>query len=306
MRYTQFLHPKFWSSWCMVFLVRLLASLPLRLQQWLGQIAGLLGYCFWTKRRKIAQTNIGLCFPQLDAKAQTRLVRATFVSNGIGLLETATGWFRNPERLRDITYIHGHEHIEKALSQGRGVILLGGQYSTLELGGTLISLFLKNADILQRAHKNPLYNAVMTRSRRRYYGVLDRKDLRGMLRSLKANRVVWYATDQDNGRKNSVFAPFFGTPAATLTSTARIARKTGAAVVPFSHFRRNHGLGYDIYFHEPLRDFPTDDEELNATRINQIIEGEIRKHPEQYLWTHRRFKTTPVPHTTNPYHELND
>lgn len=303
MRYTRFLHPRFWSSWCMVALVRVLALLPLRVQKWLGQLLGLLGYLFWTKRKRIAQINIRMCFPNLTTKEQARLVRATFVSNGIGLMETVSGWFRDPEELRQLTHVHGHEHIEKALSQGKGVILLGGQYSTLELGGALISLFLKNADILQRAHKNPLYNAVMTRSRRRYYGVLDRKDLRGMLRSLKANRVVWYAVDQDNGRKNSVFAPFFGIPAATLTSTARIARKTGAIVIPFSHFRRA-GLGYDIYFHAPVADFPSDDEVKNATRLNKILETEIRRHPEQYLWTHRRFKTPPTPNTLNPYHEL--
>ncbi len=304
MRYSRFLHPRYWSSWCMVALARILAYLPLRLQQWLGSLAGTLVYHGWPKRRKIALTNIGLCFPHLSLQARHKLVRACFASNGIGLLETATGWFRDPERLRDVTHVHGHEHIERALSRGKGVILLGGQYSTLELGGALISLFLKNADILQRAHKNPLYNAVMTRSRQRYYGVLDKSDLRGMLRSLKANRVVWYATDQDNGRKNSVFAPFFGVPAATLTATSRIARKTGAAVVPFSHFRRADGKGYDIYFHPALTNFPSHDEVKNATRLNKVLETEIRKHPEQYLWTHRRFKTPLKPNTFNPYLEL--
>ena len=150
------------------------------------------------------------------------------------------------------------------------------------------------ADVMQRDHNNPLMNAVMTRARERRYGnVLGAKDLRGLFRSLKKNRAVWYATDQDYGRKDIVFAPFFGIPAGTITATSRIAERSGCKVVPFSHFRRDDGPGYDIYFHPALESFPSGDDLQDATLINQTIEREVRRAPDQYLWMHRRFKTRP-------------
>ncbi len=279
------------------------AHLPLRVQRSLGALTGWLCYYVLRKRRTITETNIRLCFPERTASEQKALIKESFISNGIGLFEAATAWFRNPESLRQLTSVHGYENIEKALGKGSGVILLGGHFSTLDLGGALISLFI-DADVMQRDHNHPLLNAVMTRSRQKFYGTtLGRKDVRGMLRCLKANRIVWYATDQDYGRKNSVFAPFFGVPAATITTTARMAKSSNATVVPFSHFRRKGKLGYDIYFHPPLKDFPTGDELADATRLNSVLEQEIRKHPEQYLWMHRRFKTPVESGALNPYNQ---
>ena len=147
---------------------------------------------------------------------------------------------------------------------------------------------------MQRDHNNPLMNAIMTRARERRYGtVLGARDLRGLFRSLKKNHTVWYATDQDYGRKDIVFAPFFGVDAGTITATSRIAERSGCMVVPFSHFRRQGRPGYDIYFHPALENFPGGDDLQDATRINGIIEREIRRAPDQYLWMHRRFKTRP-------------
>lgn len=293
LRYRHYWHPRWWPTWLTLGAIWLIAQLPLRLQQTLGRLVGGLAYHLLARRRHIAETNIRLCFPELDAKQQAALVKESFRSNGIGLFESATGWFRNPERLRRYTRVHGLEHIEKALQHGKGILLLGGHYSTLDLSGSLVTLFIE-ADVTQRDHDNPLFNAVMTRSRESRYGIaLGRKDLRGLLRRLKANRIVWYAPDQDYGTRNSVFAPFFGVPAATITATARIAGSSGCKVVPFSHFRHDDGIGYDIYFHPPLEDFPSGDDIADATRVNQALESEIRKHPAQYLWMHRRFKSKP-------------
>lgn len=301
LRYRAFWHPRWWPTWCLLGLIWLIAQLPLRLQHRLGSFIGWLAYHLAGSRRRITQTNIDLCFPELDAQQRQQLVRQTFRSNGIGVFEAATGWFRNPERLRPITQVHGFEHLEAALKSGKGVLLLGGHYSTLDLGGSLISLYI-DADVMQRDHNNALMNAVMTRSRESRYGVaLGRKDLRGLLRRLKANRIVWYAPDQDYGRRNSVFARFFGVPAATITATARIARTSGCQVVPFSHFRRDDGLGYDIFFQPALAQFPSGDDVADAERVNQVIEQQIRRHPDQYLWMHRRFKTRPDPAENNPY-----
>ena len=271
----------------------LLAQLPIRFQWWLGKLAGLLAWRLAGSRRHITEVNINLCFPELTAAQQAALVRKSFIANGIGLMELGLAWFRNPARLTSITTVHGLEHFEQALARGKGVLLLGGHYSTLDLGGSLVTEYI-NADVMQRDHNNPLMNAVMTRARERRYGtVLGARDLRGLFRSLKNNHAVWYATDQDYGRKDIVFAPFFNIPAGTITATSRIAERSGCAVVPFSHVRRDDHPGYDIYFHPPLENFPSGDDLQDATLINSTIEREIRRAPDQYLWMHRRFKTRP-------------
>jgi len=291
--YSAYLHPRWWPTWLGIGTMWLVAQLPIRFQWWLGRLAGLLALKVARRRRHITEVNIRLCFPELTEAQQSALVRKAFIANGIGLLELGIAWFRDPAKLTGITRIHGIEHFEKALEAGQGVLLLGGHYSTLDLGGSLVTEYIE-ADVMQRDHNNPLMNAVMTRARGRRYGtVLGARDLRGLFRSLKKNHAVWYATDQDYGRKDIVFAPFFGIPAGTITATSRIAERSGCKVVPFSHFRRADKPGYDIYFHEPLDDFPSGDDMKDATRINAIIEQEIRKTPDQYLWMHRRFKTRP-------------
>lgn len=291
--YSAYRHPRWWPTWLGIALMWLVAQLPIRLQWWLGKVAGLLAWKLARSRRHIAETNIRLCFPELNRQQQAALVRNTFIANGIGLLELGIAWFRNPKSFRKITTVHGLEHLENAQQAGHGVLLLGGHYSTLDLGGSLVTEYIE-ADVMQRDHNNPLMNAVMTRARERRYGkVLAARDLRGLFRSLKDNRAVWYATDQDYGRKDIVFAPFFGIPTGTITATSRIAERSKCQVVPFSHFRREDGPGYDIYFHPALENFPSGNDLEDATRVNATIEQEIRKAPDQYLWMHRRFKTRP-------------
>lgn len=290
---SHYLHPRWWPTWCVIGLIRVMAQLPMRVQWRLGQMIGALAYRTLARRKHITRVNIRLCFPNLSPDAQEALVKKSFYSNGIGIMEIGLAWFRDPERLRGLTRVHGLEYLEAALAKGNGVLLLGGHYSTLDLGGSLVSLFIE-ADVMQRDHNNPLMNAVMTRARERRYGVaLGSKDLRGLLRRLKANRSVWYATDQDYGRKGTVFAPFFGVPAASITATSRIAERSQCAVIPFSHFRREDSIGYDIYFRPQLDHYPSEDDFADATRVNLTIENEVRRYPDQYLWMHRRFKTRP-------------
>lgn len=291
--YRAYRHPRWWPTWAAVALIWLISRLPLGTQWKLGKAIGELAYRLIPRRRHITETNIRLCFPELSPQEQQALVRRAFHSNGIGLMEIGLAWFRNPKEFLPITQVHGLEYLEQGLAKGNGVLLLGGHYSTLDLGGSLVTEYIE-ADVMQRDHNNPLMNAVMTGARERRYGMaLDSKNLRGLLKQLKKNRTVWYATDQDYGRKGIVFAPFFGVPTGSITATSRIAERSGCAVVPFSHFRRDGEPGYDIYFHPPLENFPSGDDMADATLVNQTIEQEIRKHPDQYLWMHRRFKTRP-------------
>jgi KDO2-lipid IV(A) lauroyltransferase len=279
----------------------LIAQFPLKAQWWLGKHIGNLVHRLAARRRHITEVNIRLCFPELSEDERADLVRKSFQANGIGVMELGLAWFRNPADFIPMTRVHGLDHLSAALDRGKGVLLLGGHYSTLDLGGSLVTQHIE-ADVMQRDHNNPLMNAVMTRARERRYGkALDSKDLRGLLKQLKHNRTVWYATDQDYGRKGIVFAPFFGVSAGSITATSRIAERSGCAVVPFSHFRRENEHGYDIYFHPALENFPSGDDLADATLVNQTLEREIRKHPDQYLWMHRRFKTRPSEQDPNLY-----
>jgi len=273
----------------------LIAQLPLRVQWWLGSGLGRLVLRLSSSRRRITETNIRLCFPQLTEQQQGELVKKSFIANGIGLMEIGVCWFCDTTKFKAITTLHGLEHFERALEGGKGVLLVGGHYSTLEMGGSLATHFIESS-VMQRDHNNPLVNAIMTRARERRYGMVHgARDLRGLFRSLKQNHAVWYATDQDYGRKDIVFAPFFGIPTGTITATSRIAERSGCKVVPFSHFRRTGKPGYDIYFQPALENFPSGDDLVDATEINQIIEQEVKRTPDQYLWMHRRFKTRPDP-----------
>lgn len=293
LNYSHYLHPRWWPTWLGIGVMWLMARLPLKFQWKIGKLIGELAWRLIPERRHIAEVNIRACFPELSEQEQHALVRKAFHSNGIGMMELGLAWFRDPRDFADITDIHGLEYLNQALEGGKGVLLLGGHYSTLDLGGSLVTEVIE-ADVMQRDHNNPLMNAVMTRARERRYGVaLNSKDLRGLLRRLRQNRTIWYATDQDYGRKGIVFAPFFGVPAGTITATSRIAERSGCAIVPFSHFRREGSPGYDIYFHPALENFPSGDDLADATLVNQAIEREVRRQPDQYLWMHRRFKTRP-------------
>ncbi len=269
------------------------AWLPWRLKLAIGKGLGLLAWRFAKRRRHITDTNIALCFPEKNADQQRQLVKESFIANGIGLVETATGWCCDRESLRHRVAYIGEEHMAHAQAQGKGVLVIGIHFSTLDLGGALHSLFFP-ADVVYRPHNNPLFERFMTRARSRIFGqAIDRHDLRGAVRRIKAGHTVWYSPDQDFGRDVSVFAPLFGQQAATIRLTAKLARMTGAPVVPMMFHRNPDNATYTIESLPALENFPSDDEVADATKVNQFIEQAIRKHPEQYLWLHRRFKTRP-------------
>ncbi len=298
----EFRSPRYWPTWAGIGLLWLSARMPYPVQLGIGRSIGWLMYLFGRDRRHITAVNLRLCFPELSPEHRSQLVCKTFMSNGIGLIETAQAWFRGPEALRDRVELQGRENLDKALEQGKGAILLGAHFTTLDLGGALLSLY-QDIDVMYRRHKNPLFDAVMKRGREKLYGAaFERKEVRGVLRSLKKNRAVWYAPDQDYGAKHSVFAPLFGISAATITGTTRFAQMSGAPVVPFSHFRKEDGSGYILRIHPALENFPTGDEVEDATRVNRWLEQEIRTHPDQYMWLHRRFKTRP-PGELRPYRQ---
>lgn len=293
--------PRYWTTWIGLGLMWSVAQLPFPVQIRLGQFLGLLSFYFARARRHVCEVNLRLCFPELSEKEHRRLVKKTFISNGIGLIEVAISWFRDPQDYRQRTTVSGLENLEAALAQGRGVLLLCAHFTTLEFGGFLFTLF-HQMDVTYRPNKNPLFQAAMFQGRKRHYAnVFDRKDVRGAMRSLKAGHILWYAPDQDYGARHSVFVPFFGNPAATITATSRFAKANNSAVVFYSHYRNEDNSGYHLDFSPALENYPSGDDEADAITTNKLVEAAIRKQPDQYLWLHKRFKTQAAGKDARPY-----
>ncbi|HEC75157.1 MAG TPA: LpxL/LpxP family Kdo(2)-lipid IV(A) lauroyl/palmitoleoyl acyltransferase [Methylophaga aminisulfidivorans] len=288
----RYLHPKFWLSWIGLLCMRLSVYLPAKLQNLLGMLLGQILRPFMSGRAKIVMRNLALCFPEKTLAERKALADKVLLNSGMMMIETAISWWASDKQLKKRVTYQGLEHLEAAKAEGKGVVLLTGHFTSMELGGRLIMLQTP-AYVMFRHLKNPLFNAVMIRSRTHHSeGIVMRDDVRAMLRALKKNKVVWYAPDQDFGPRNSIFAKFFGVTAATIPATARMVKMTGAKVVPFVP-RRNQDGSYHIEIFPAWDGYPTGNEIDDAQRVNDWIELQIRSMPEQYFWLHRRFKTQP-------------
>jgi KDO2-lipid IV(A) lauroyltransferase len=291
-----FLHPRFWLLWLGLGLLWLVVQLPYRFLLLLGRGLGALMYRLARSRRQIARRNLQLCFPELNEKAREHLLRENFASSGIALFEMAMSWWWPKVRLQRLAHIEGLEHLQQAQAEGQGVILMALHFTTLEIGAALLGQ-RHTIDGMYREHKNPVFDFVQRRGRERHNldaSAIEREDVRAMLKVLRAGRAIWYAPDQDYGRKQSLFVPWFGINAATVTATSKFARLGRARVVPYTQERLPRGAGYRLMIHPPLTDFPGESEEADCRRINEWVEEAVRQRPEQYLWAHRRFKTRPA------------
>lgn len=290
-----FLHPRYWPLWLGLGLLWLTVQLPygflLRLGRWLG----LLMHTSASSRKKIVMRNLELCFPALSAEQRKRLARENFASMGIAFFEMAISWWWSKKRLARLAHIEGLEHLQALQAQQKGAILMAAHFTTLEIGAALLGQ-VHTIDGMYRRHRNPVFDYVQRRGRERHNldaTAIEREDVRAMLKVLRAGRAIWYAPDQDYGRKQSIFVPLFGIEAATVTATTKFARLGRASVVPFTQERLADGTGYRLVIHPPLEDFPGETEAQDCRRINHWIEQVIAECPEQYLWAHRRFKTRP-------------
>lgn len=289
----RFAAPRYWLTWLGMGLIFLSNQLPFRIQMKIGRAIGSLTYYLAPRRRRIAQVNIDLCFPGRSAQEKSALLKKHFQSLGIALLETGLSWWAPKSKLASLVKIEGLEHLQTTLAEGHSVILLSAHFTTLEIGGRLLS-FYAPFHVMYREHKNPLFEDIMRRARQRHYEkAIPRSDIRGMMRSLKQKMPVWYAPDQNYGAEHSIFVPFFGVPAATITATSRLIKMSGAKVVPFFQQRLDDDSGYQIRIYPPLENVRGQDPAADTIAINHCIEQEILKMPEQYLWVHRRFKTRP-------------
>ena len=288
------LAPRTWPTWMGIGLLKLISLLPYRAALRAGAgIGGLVYHLLPAAKRRVAAVNLALCFPELPEDERRRLARRHARHMGMGAVEGTLAWWWPDHRLRALGKVEGIEHILEPMEQGRAVILLSAHFSTLEIGGHLMS-FEVPVQVIYRRSENAAFEHVIRRGRERHAEkVIHRDDIRTMIRSLKQGRVVWYAPDQNYRPANRVFAPFFGIDAATNPATSRLATATNAAVVPFTTIRLPDHGGYLVRVEKALEGFPSGDPVADATRINAIFERWVREQPADYFWFHRRFKTRP-------------
>jgi len=274
-------------------MLALAARLPWPWQRALGRALGALLRAAMHERRSIAARNLELCFPGLDERARAALLREHFAALGTSLFEFGRAWWGSVDALKRGIRIEGLEHLAAARAGGRGVIVVSGHFTTLEACGRLLCEAGVPLAGMYRPYSDAAMEWSVLRGRARYaVAMFPKKDVRGAARHLKRGGLLWYAPDQDPSRGESVYVPFFGQPAHSLTSTHQLARMSGAAVVLFSHRRREDG-GFDLSIGPALEDFPSRDATEDTARVIAGIEGMVRAAPAQYLWIHRRFKRRP-------------
>lgn len=263
-----------------------------------GRGFGGLLYRLGRERRRVALTNLGLCFPDLDAAERSALARRHFAAFGRSFVERALLWWASPARIRRHVRLVGIEHLTAL--RGQPAILLAPHFLGLDAGWTRLTMEVDMVSIYAN-QKNPSFNAALQRGRLRFGAaeLLSRQEgTRRALKALKAGKPFYYLPDLDYGPRDAIFVPFFGVPAATITGLSRLARMSGAKVLPA--IARMDDAGYVVAIGAPWEGFPGETVEADTRRMNAFIEAEIRPMPEQYFWLHKRFKTRP-PGEKKPY-----
>ncbi|MDO9601641.1 MAG: lipid A biosynthesis acyltransferase [Rhodocyclaceae bacterium] len=276
----------------------LLHWLPLPVLAVFGRLFGRLLYIFGRQRRQVTLTNLGLCFAQMSAEEKSALARRHFAAFGRSFIERGLLWWASPARIRRLVKIEGLERL--AALQDKPVILLVPHFVGLDMGWTRLALERDMVSIYAN-QKNLLFNAALYRGRLRFGGseLFSRQEgTRRAIKAMKAGRPFYYLPDMDYGERDTIFVPFFGVPAATITGLARLARMAGATVLPV--ITRMTDQGYVVEIGAPWVDYPGASIEADTRRMNAFIETEVVKMPEQYFWLHKRFKTRP-PGTNKVY-----
>lgn len=282
--------PRYWPTWAGLGLLRLLASLPFPLLLSFGRGLGSLLRHLPIGFVRTARRNLELCFPQLDAAARERLLEEHFHSLGMALMEIPLAWWISPKNVARLVRVEGAEHLRAALAAGRGAILLTAHFTSMEMAGRAL-VTVAPAGFLYRPTKNEVIARALKRFRTQLGArAIPHDDIRAFISALKRNECVWYAPDQSYRKKGAAMVPLFGIPAATNTLTSRLARMTGAPVLPYFLQRLPGSQGYLATIHPPLENFPSDSPVSDTERFNRMIEAQVKITPEQYLWIHRRFK----------------
>jgi KDO2-lipid IV(A) lauroyltransferase len=274
-------------------LVWLLHFLPLAILSRVGAIFGMALYALGRERRRVCLINLSRCLPELSATDRGRLARRHFRAFGRSIIERGILWWSPRERILGLVRVRGREHFDAA--RGQPLILLAPHFVGLDAAWTRLTCELDMTGLYAN-QKNAVLNKVLREGRVRFghqQAFSRQEGVRPMLRAMQEGLPIYYLPDMDYGRRDAVFVPFFGVPAATITGVSRIARLAGARVLPCVSRMLPGGAGYEVRFYPAWENYPGADDPVDARRMNAFIEERVREMPEQYLWTHKRFKTRP-------------
>lgn len=286
--------PRYWPTWIGIGFLRLSCLLPFKWQIGLGKAIGRVAHRIGAERRAITRRNIELCFPDLSAGERDQLAREHFEALGASLMEMALARWGKKEKLLAMTTVEGGHHIQETLDAGYGVMLISAHFTSLEISGHALREHCPPFDVVFRRFRNPLTTEIVASTRQvTARNVIDKNDIKSMIRSLREGVPVWYAPDQSYHLKQSALIPFFGVPAMTNIATTTIAKLGRAKAVPFWPRRLPEG-GYEIRIEPPIEGLPSDDPENDTRKYVALLEAQIRRCPEQYYWVHRKFKNRPA------------
>jgi len=276
-----------------VFLLWLIHFLPFRLIVAIGSGVGSMLYLLATERRKVGAVNLKLCFPDMSDDARKKLLRDHFKMFGRGLFERSILWWSNAGRISSLIHVEGVEHFESVAD--KPCILLTPHFVGMDAGGQWIAQHTDTV-CMYANQKNQYLTELLLRKRARFRNqrlYSRQQGLRPILKGMRQGMPFIYPPDQDQGVKDGAFIPFFGVPAATMTSVPRIAQMTGAKILPGITRLLPNGEGYVLTFYPVWENYPTGDDVEDARRMNEFIEQRVLEMPEQYFWLHKRFKTRP-------------
>ena len=287
--------PNYWPIWLLLALLRLVCLLPHKARLAVGFGLGRLGHSLDSSRRLIARRNIELCFPELSVEQRNTLVRKHFACLGASLIEFGIGLWASDSEMLGLTEINGVENVLNAIEEGHGVIMIGAHFTSLEATGRVLKLDLPPFDVVYRVLRNPFINQIVLRNRQTSAReAIQRSDIRGIVRNLRNAVPVWYAPDQGGKGKTAQLVPFFGVPCMMTTATGTLAKMSNSVVVPLFQRRLDDGT-YVVDILPRIEGIPSGDLVRDSQSYNECLEAYIRKCPEQYLWTHKKFKNRPAP-----------
>ncbi len=283
--------PRHWSAWLFVLWLKVTALLPWRATVALHFELGRALWYLLPRSRHVMLRNLEVCFPRLTAAEVEALAREHLRNLGASIGEVALAWFGTAPWTRPPVRVEGIEHLQGALARGRGVILFTGHFTSVEIATQFLKPLIPLFAFMFTPRNSPVLDAMQTRGRLRTGHVpLPSTAIRGLLRQLQRNAVVWYAPDLAYVSSSAELVPFFGEPAMTNTGASRLARLSGATVVPLYFRRLDRGEGYLLRFTPSLENFPSDDVLEDTRRLTAVLEGFVRECPGQYFWTQRKFK----------------
>lgn len=269
-----------------------LALLPLPVLRGIGALLGKILYRTAKPRRDITLTNLRLCFPELDEATREQWARQTFIYFCQTWLDRSWLWTASPQKIHKRLRLTG---ALQELDDPSPMILLAPHFYGLDAAGVAMALgSTRTAVSIYTKQPNPVLDAWIKERRARFGEVLlfnRAEGLRPIIKALRAGGGLFLLPDMNFGDRESIFVPFFGVQAATVSSLSRFAEMGHARVVPLlSRVTKN---GYEIELLPHWQDFPTQDVVQDTTRMSLEVESWIRTMPTQYFWVHKRFKSRP-------------